>query len=199
MSIKKTISKKLVALGLSASAAISTGYLIIPWEGSVKNKQGQHVAYIDAVGIPTACYGQTGKDLYGNPIRKGMTYSENECLIMLSRSVRHFENVVDKSVNVSYASPYQKAALISFTYNVGEGNFRSSTLLRRLNSGDHAGACDQLTRWVYAQKKKLNGLVARRMSEKSWCMGEVSDDIKVNFDDILTLVKELEDKNGNNK
>lgn len=191
MSIKKTLSKKLVALGLSASAALSAGYLIIPWEGSVKNKQGQHVAYIDAVGVPTACYGQTGKDLYGKPIRKGMVYSEEECLIMLEKSVKHFEAVVDKYVHVSYASPYQKAALISFTYNVGEGSLKSSTLLKKLNRSDHIGACEELIRWVYAKKKKLPGLVNRRSEEMQWCLGEAPLEAVITFQEILRMVKEL--------
>lgn len=191
MGIKNTISKKLVAMGLSASAALSAGYLIVPWEGSVKNKQGEHVAYIDAVGVPTGCYGQTGTDLYGRLIRKGMTYTEQECLIMLEKSVKHFESVVDRNVRVPYASPYQKAALISFSYNVGEGNLRSSTLLRQLNSGQHEAACEQLIRWVYAKKKILKGLVDRRSEEMQWCLGEVPYEVEITFLEIVNMTKEF--------
>lgn len=190
MSVKRDIAKKLAALGLSASAAISAGYLIVPWEGSVKNKQGQHVAYIDAVGVHTSCYGQTGKDLYGRQIKKGMIYSEQDCLIMLEKSVRHFEKEVDRVVKVDYASPYQRAALISFTYNVGEGNLRSSTLLRKLNQGNHVAACEELTRWVYAKKKKLNGLVSRRTDEYKWCMGEISYEVEVTYSEISKMIAE---------
>lgn len=191
MNIKETLFKKLVALGLSASAALSAGYLIIPWEGSVKNKQGQHVAYIDPVGIVTYCYGETGKDLYGRTVKKGMTFSEEECLTILSKSVKRFEAIVDRYVKVNYASPYQKAALISFTYSVGEGNLRSSTLLRQLNSGQHTAACEQLVRWVYAKKKKLPGLVNRRSEEMQWCLGEVPYKVKITFDEIVNMTKEL--------
>lgn len=191
MGIKSKISKKLVAMGLSASAALSAGYLIIPWEGSVKNKQGEHVAYIDAVGVHTACYGQTGTDLYGRLIRKGMTYTEKECLIMLEKSVKHFESVVDRNVRVPFASPYQKAALISFSYNVGEGNLRSSTLLRQLNAGQHEAACEQLTRWIYAKKKILKGLVDRRLEEMQWCLGEVPYEVEITFLEIVNMTKEF--------
>ena len=52
--MQSNLIRKLAATGLSAVAITSAGYLIIPQEGSVKNKQGQHVAYIDAVGVPTA-------------------------------------------------------------------------------------------------------------------------------------------------
>lgn len=189
--MKRFITKKLVALGLSASAALSAGYLIVPWEGSVKNKKGEHVAYIDAVGVPTACYGQTGRDLYGKTIRKGMIYSEKECLIMLEKSVKHFESVVDRNVRVPYASPYQKSALISFTYNLGEGNLRSSTLLRQLNAGQHEAACEQLIRWVYAKKKKLKGLVDRRSEEMLWCMGDVPYEVEITFSEITEMVRDL--------
>lgn len=191
MWIKNKISKSLATMGLSASAALSAGYLIIPWEGSVKNKQGDHVAYIDAVGVPTACYGQTGKDLYGRIIRKGMTYTEQDCLIMLEKSVKHFESVVDRNVRVPYASPYQKAALISFSYNVGEGNLRSSTLLRQLNAGQHEAACEQLVRWVYAKKKILNGLVDRRSEEMKWCLGDVPYEVEITFLEIVNMTKEF--------
>lgn len=191
MGIKNKISKRLVAMGLSASAALSAGYLIIPWEGSVKNKQGEHVAYIDAVGVHTACYGQTGKDLYGRLIRKGMIYTEQECLIMLEKSVKHFESVVDRNVRVPYASPYQKAALISFSYNVGEGNLRSSTLLRQLNAGQHEAACEQLARWIYAKKKIFKGLVDRRSEEMQWCLGEVPYEVEITFLEIVNMTKEF--------
>ncbi|MEB6886251.1 lysozyme RrrD, partial [Escherichia coli] len=42
-----------------------------------------------------------------------------------------------------------RGALYSFVYNVGAGNFRTSTLLRKINQGDIKGACDQLRRWTY--------------------------------------------------
>lgn len=186
---KSTMAKYLVGGGMSIAAALGTAYLIVPSEGSVKNRQGQHVVYLDAVNIPTACYGQTGKDYKGRTIKLGMTYSEEECLIMLESSVKKFEAEVDKVVKVNYASDYQKASLISFTYNVGIGNLQSSTLLKRLNSGQHKAACDQLSAWVYAQKRKLGGLVTRRELERQWCMGEVPYEVKVTFNETVDLVR----------
>lgn len=59
----------------------------------------------------------------------------------------------------------QLAALISFTYNVGIGNFQQSTLLKELNKGNYSKVPAELKRWVYSKKVKLNGLVARRASE----------------------------------
>lgn len=188
--MKKRLTKKLAALGLSAAAALSGGYLIIPWEGEVKNSQGQHVVYHDPVGIPTYCWGLTGKDMYGKHPIVGKTYSEQECLTMFEQRIRHFEIAVDKRVEVEYASSFQKAALISFAYNVGEGAFGRSTLLKDLNAGNHQSACTRLLDWKYAGGRVLKGLERRRAEEMSWCMGEVDYEVVVTFSEMVEWVKE---------
>lgn len=58
-------------------------------------------------------------------------------------------------------------SLTSFAFNLGIGNLRSSTLLRKLNADDRVGAADQFTRWVRAGGKELLGLVKRREAERS--------------------------------
>jgi lysozyme len=63
-----------------------------------------------------------------------------------------------------------RGALYSFAYNVGAGNFKTSTLLRKINLGDTKGACDQLRVWIYAGKKKWVGLMTRREIEREVCM-----------------------------
>lgn len=191
---KSSITKWLVGAGVSAAAALGGGYLVIPYEGAVKDKQGMHVAYLDAVGVPTICYGQTGKDLYGRTIKLGMKLSEEECLDMLSKTLIKFDKEVSSAVKVPYASPYQKAALLSFTYNVGVGNLKSSTLLRKLNAGQHEEACEELSKWVYAQKKKLRGLVTRREDEKQWCMGHVPAEAEMTYSEIAKMVSQTSDK-----
>lgn len=183
--IPKTLTKRLVALGLSSAAAISGGYLIAPNEGLPVDSNGKHPVYIDAVGIPTVCWGQTGKDLYGRTIRLGMSYTTAECETMLAQTIQKFETQVDMTVHVPYSSDWQKAALISFAYNVGIGNLKSSTLLRKLNAKDYDGACNELTKWVYANKKKLPGLVSRRGEEKQWCLGNVPYEAKVTYQEIV--------------
>ncbi|STU22813.1 Lysozyme [Klebsiella pneumoniae] len=68
-------------------------------------------------------------------------------------------------------SPRQCAGLCySFAYNVGAGNFQTSTLLRKINQGDQKGACDQLRRWTYAKGKQWKGLVTRREIEREVCL-----------------------------
>ena len=62
-------------------------------------------------------------------------------------------------------SDNEKAALEDFVYNLGIGNFTSSTLLRLLNAGDYDGAAAQIGRWVYTHGTVLAGLVRRRAAE----------------------------------
>jgi len=72
--------------------------------------------------------------------------------------------VVDDVVDVSLNSN-QRDALVSFVFNVGEGQFRNSTLLRKLNAGDYKGAESEFHRWVYSGGRKLQGLIQRRIRE----------------------------------
>lgn len=60
----------------------------------------------------------------------------------------------------------QYSALVSLVFNIGSGNFQSSTLRMRLNRGDYIGASEQFGRWVFARGVKLAGLVARRAQER---------------------------------
>jgi lysozyme len=71
------------------------------------------------------------------------------------------------SVVVTTLNDNQFGALTSFTFNVGLGNLRSSTLLKKLNAGNHAGAADQFTRWVNAGGRVMPGLVKRREAERA--------------------------------
>lgn len=58
-------------------------------------------------------------------------------------------------------------ALTSFTFNLGIRNLSSSTLLKKLNANDRAGAADQFGRWTLAGGKSLPGLVKRRAAERA--------------------------------
>ena len=74
-------------------------------------------------------------------------------------------------------------ALVSFSYNVGSRAFCQSTLVRKLNAGDYAGACSELRRWRFFQGKDCaqptnarlcGGLATRREAEYRQCIGEAS-------------------------
>lgn len=184
---KKKMSLYLAGIGLSAAAALSGGFLTIPHEGAVKDKQGYHTVYKDPVGILTFCYGETGKDMYGREPRMGMKYTEEECLTMLAKRLPEFEKKIDMYVHVPYKSVYMKAQFIDFAYNVGVGAFSKSTLLRYLNNGEYTKACDGLLAWKYAGGKVLPGLVKRRQEERSWCLGYVNPDVIITYNEIAKM------------
>ena len=73
-----------------------------------------------------------------------------------------------RAVRQAITRPLNQAqldALISFTFNVGEGNLRSSTLRRKLNAGDYASVPSELAKWVFSGGRKLPGLIKRRQAE----------------------------------
>jgi lysozyme len=69
------------------------------------------------------------------------------------------------------ASPRRQAAMMSWLYNLGVGNYAASTLRRRVNEGDWTGAAQECRRWTFAGGRRLSGLVARRAEESLMLAG----------------------------
>lgn len=105
--------------------------------------------------------------------RPGEVLSHEQVASNLVTDVKDAERIVNRYVRVPLTQG-QFDALVSFSFNVGEGNFRSSTLLKKLNAGDYAGACHQLPRWIYSSGKKLAGLERRRLAERDICLDGVT-------------------------
>ncbi|WP_272571448.1 lysozyme [Providencia sp. PROV254] len=122
--------------------------------------------YLDPIGVLTVCYGHTGSDII--PTK---TYTKAECEALLEKDLAIVAKAVNPLIKVSIPD-YTRAALYSFTYNVGTGAFSRSTLLKKLNAGDQTGACNELKRWIYAGGVKWKGLMTRREVEKAVCLGE---------------------------
>lgn len=156
MAITASLNKKLSA-ALAGGAMAIAAVLITSLEGV------EYKPYRDVVGVLTVCYGHTGPDIIPDK-----TYTEAECKAMLDKDLQPFARSVERSVKVP-ASEYQKAALISFSYNVGVKAFESSTLLKKLNAGDSRGACDEMRRWNKAGGKVWKGLINRREVEREIC------------------------------
>jgi GH24 family phage-related lysozyme (muramidase) len=57
-------------------------------------------------------------------------------------------------------------ALVDFTFNIGCGAFSSSTLLKKLNSGDHSGAAEEFLRWKFVKGVEVAGLLRRRKADR---------------------------------
>ena len=122
-------------------------------------------AYQDSVGVWTIGYGWT-KPVDGKPIRAGMTIKQETAERLLKTGLVSYENDVSRLVKVDLTQG-QFDALVSFTYNLGARPLSTSTLLRKLNAGDYAGASDEFLRWNKAGGKVLNGLTRRREAERA--------------------------------
>lgn len=83
---------------------------------------------------------------------------------ILKKDIGIAERAVEKYISVEL-SDNQFAALCSFTFNLGAGNLRKSTLLKKLNANDYGSVPGQLNRWVNGGGRKLKGLVRRRADE----------------------------------
>lgn len=137
----------------------------------IKHFEGLRLeAYKDPVGIWTIGWGHTGKDVFA-----GRRITRAEAEQILKDDLAEHEACVEENVSVPLTAD-RFAALVSFAFNVGNRNFKSSTLRRKLNGKDYAGAADEFLRWVYGtsgrRKIKLNGLVRRRGQERNLFLGK---------------------------
>ncbi|MCU7281712.1 lysozyme [Pseudomonas peradeniyensis] len=131
----------------------------------IKSFEGLRLqAYQDAVGVWTIGYGTT------LGVKAGMSISKEQAERMLLQDVQRFEPEVQRLVTAQL-NQSQWDALISFTYNLGSANLKSSTLRRLINAGDYAGAAEQFPRWNKAGGKVLPGLVRRRAAERDLFLG----------------------------
>ena len=133
----------------------------------VKEFEGLYLtAYVCPAGVLTIGYGHTGPDVYS-----GMRITAAQAEAYLSTDLQKFANIVNSAVLVPL-NRNQRGALTSFTFNVGGGAFRTSTLLRRLNAGEDPNtvAQQELPRWNKGGGKVLPGLVRRRKAEVDFFM-----------------------------
>lgn len=122
-------------------------------------------AYQDSVGVWTIGYGWT-QPVDGKPVGKGMTITQQKADDLLKQGVIQYEAGVHGLVTVQL-NQNQYDALVDFAYNLGVNALKGSTLLKKLNTGDYAGASNEFTKWNKAGGKELAGLTRRREAEKS--------------------------------
>lgn len=130
----------------------------------IKQYEGLRLTtYKDAVGIPTIGYGHVE-----NPVPPGgtRTITAEAAEQLLRDDLQRFENEVNNMLTVE-VTQNQFDALVSFAFNLGPANLKSSTLLRKVNSGDVNGAADEFLKWNHAGGQVLAGLTARRNAEKT--------------------------------
>ena len=123
-------------------------------------------AYQDSVGVWTVGYGHTGPG-----VAEGMTVTDAEAETLLLADLEDAVRCVNRKVTAAI-SQGQFDAMVDFCFNAGRGNFLQSTLLRKVNSGDFAGAAAQFGLWVHAGGEVVPGLVRRRQAEAEMFSGE---------------------------
>lgn len=116
-------------------------------------------AYQDSIGVWTIGTGHTGSDVHA-----GLTITPAQATALLAKDLAAAEYAVNNAVHVALS---QNAfdACVSFVFNCGSANFRSSTLLRKINAGDLQGAAAEFVRWDRAGGEVLPGLLRRREAE----------------------------------
>lgn len=148
------------ALALSAAAlvgiALHEGYsdrAIIPIPGDV----------------PTIGFGTTTRP-DGSPVEMGDRTTPPQALARALADVQKFEGALRQCVRVPLHQ-HEYDAYVSLAYNIGQGAFCSSTLVRLLNEGRYREACDQILRWNRAAGREVRGLTLRRQDEHRKCLG----------------------------
>ena len=122
-------------------------------------------AYIPVPGdVPTIGFGET------KGVKHGDSTDPVRALIRLQSSADQYAAAVKRCAPVPM---YQREfdAAISFVYNVGPTAFCNSTMAKKFRSGDYAGACNELPKWVYVKGRRVQGLVNRREAERKLCLG----------------------------
>lgn len=129
----------------------------------LKDAEGLELkAYVCPAGKWTIGYGSTGAH-----VKPGMVITEAEADVLLALDLDRFERWVER--HCQPATDNQFSALVSFAFNLGEGALADSTLRRKHQAGDYAGAAAEFARWNKAKVKGvlkvLPGLTARRAAE----------------------------------
>lgn len=152
--------------------AVAAGALVISAAGVtgiIKHEGMVRTAYVDPVGVVTVCAGHT------RTAKLGQKLSAEQCERLLREDLSYAENAVRRLVRVP-VTQNQYDALISWTFNFGEGKLATSTLLRKVNANDCWGAGAEFAKWtkgrVRGELVVLPGLVKRRADErKAWESG----------------------------
>jgi len=114
--------------------------------------------------VPTIGFGTT------EGVEMGDRITPERALVRLLNDANKFERAVKRCAPVPMYQ-HEFDAYVSLTYNIGEGAFCKSTLVKKLNAGDYQGACAEILRWDRFKGRALPGLTKRRQEENKKCLG----------------------------
>lgn len=146
----------IAALTLSAAGLVG----IVGYEGYTDR------AVIPVPGdVPTIGFGTTEN------VRMGDRISPQEAIRRAVVDISSKESAIKRCVHVPLTQ-YEYDAYTSLTYNIGDHAFCTSTIVKKLNVGDYAGGCAEISRWDKQNGKHLKGLTNRRARERATCEGK---------------------------
>ncbi len=118
-------------------------------------------AYFCPAGKITIGVGHTGPE-----VRLQDEWSRDKCIVVMRMDAERFISGTLTICPTLADKPHALAAIADFSYNLGLGQLKASTLRRKLNAGDIDGAAKELRKWVMGGGRKLPGLVIRRETER---------------------------------
>ena len=128
---------------------------------------------VKGTAVPTLGFGST------TGVKMGDSTTPPKALARTLADVQQFEGALKRCVRVPLHQ-HEYDAYINLAYNIGGGAFCSSSLVKKLNAGDYAGACDAVLAWRFvgsvdcsaAGNRQCPGLWARRLKTHSQCQGQ---------------------------
>lgn len=129
MSNKAKFAAALLTLSVSGIALI-TGF-----EGK------ENVGYYDSIQVPTICVGHTGP-----AVKVGDRYSDAMCDDLLRKDTSVAQKAVKRLVTAKVTQE-QYDVLVSWTFNLGEGNLAASSMLKDINAGNCKKAGAEMRKW----------------------------------------------------
>ena len=137
--------------------------LIKHYEGCPKDKDGNAVSYRCAANKATIGYGSL-KLIDGSPVTDNISITMQEAEDLLAHKLVEYEGYINDLVKVPLKQN-EFDALVSWVFNLGPSNLKSSTMLKVLNAGKYQEVPEQIKRWNKVNGKVNEGLVKRRKSE----------------------------------
>lgn len=121
--------------------------------------------YLCSAGVPTIGFGATYYEDGTSVTLRDPPISKERADALLLWMVRRVYLPAVVKLCPAVDKPQRIAALIDFTFNLGVGRLKGSTLRRKVNAGDWEAVPAELRKWVLGSGKKLRGLVIRREAE----------------------------------
>jgi lysozyme len=156
------MANKKAIVGAGAAVALAV-YFITPY---IQKFEGtRYTPYYDTVHVLTVCTGHTGKDVVANNV-----YTPAQCTQLTEADLRSAAWGVLKYTPNLQDHTYQLAAAISFSYNVGVGDYAHSSVAKDFKAGRLKQGCADMLKYTQAGGVYSKGLANRRQQEYAICM-----------------------------